>query len=73
MSPIPRWGIKGVIEPDRLCPRRRVTDEDWLLVDLHEHYRAGHLLFAGGVADQPAYYLDAMHEIAIGIRIGQSD
>ncbi len=73
VSPIARWEIKGVVEADTVCPRRRVTDDDWYLVDLYQHYVAGHLLHAGGIADQPAIYLDAMQEIAAGIRIGRSD
>lgn len=33
------------------------------LLRLHAHYRAGHLWAAGGVGDQPNYYLEAMAAI----------
>lgn len=40
-----------------------VTEESAELLRLHTHYRAGHLLRAGGVWDQPAYFLAAMAAI----------
>lgn len=59
---VDRWEIKGVIKT-RTCPRRLITDESRAWIDLFRHYRAGHLCFAGGVADQPVVYLDAMQII----------
>ncbi|WP_160153344.1 hypothetical protein [Microbulbifer sp. ALW1] len=40
-----------------------ITEHSANLLRLHQHYRAGHLLRAGGVGDQPAYYLNAMAAI----------
>ena len=40
-----------------------VTAQSVQLLRLYRHYRAGHLLVAGGIGDQPSYYLDAMAEI----------
>jgi hypothetical protein len=69
----PRWGTEG--EPlfsddqgndsqtTRSCPRRQVTDESAYLLSLYSHYRAGHLLEAGGVNQQPAKFMTAMQII----------
>lgn len=54
--------IPGVIE-SRTCLKPMVTDTSAELLRLHQHYRAGHLFSAGGVGDQPAYYLEAMAAI----------
>ncbi|MFS1525316.1 hypothetical protein ACL7TT_14595 [Microbulbifer sp. 2304DJ12-6] len=37
-----------------------VTAHSARLLHLHQHYRAGHLYVAGGIADQPNVYLEAM-------------
>jgi hypothetical protein len=66
-SPIPRWEIRGVIEADRQCPRQRLTGADFNWVELYGHYKAGHLLRAGGIEDQPAIYLEAMQTVAYAI------
>jgi len=47
----------------RTCPRRLVTDYSTYLIGFYSHYKAGHLLVAGGISDQPALYLDAMQLI----------
>lgn len=72
-APFPRWQVKGEpIFPDgsggftsetRSCPRRMVNADSIYLWSLFLHYRAGHLLEAGGIADQPAAYLKAMQFI----------
>ncbi|GAB2507104.1 hypothetical protein GCM10008940_06270 [Microbulbifer agarilyticus] len=54
--------IPGVLE-SRTCFKPMVTEQSATLLRLHQHYRAGHLFSAGGVGDQPAYYLDAMATI----------
>lgn len=51
--------IPGVIESDT-CLKPMVTERAAQLLRLHSHYKAGHLLVAGGVYDQPNYYLEAM-------------
>lgn len=40
-----------------------LTQESLYLIKLHEHYQSGHLYVSGGIADQPALYLDAMRHI----------
>ena len=62
-------------EPLQRCPVRellalRETDPR-ALTEFEQHvgtywpaYKAGHLLVAGGIADQPARYVDMMHAIA---------
>ncbi len=47
----------------RHCLRKLVTSESRELLHLHMHYRRGLLLEAGGIRNQPAYYLDAMNVI----------
>ncbi|WP_444922692.1 hypothetical protein ACJJH9_00010 (plasmid) [Microbulbifer sp. DLAB2-AF] len=37
-----------------------VSSETVELLRLHQHYRAGHLYVAGGIADQPNFYAQAM-------------
>jgi hypothetical protein len=41
-----------------------ITDAERILLKLHNHYKQGHLLTAGGIMDQPNYYLDAMEQIS---------
>jgi hypothetical protein len=55
-----RWFLKGVEFNPRQCPRRLRTQEsvDWL--QLFSSYKAGFLLMAGGLMDQPAIYLNTM-------------
>jgi hypothetical protein len=57
-----RWEIKGKWK-SRICPRRLITPEsrDW--IQLFSTYKAGHLLVAGGIYDQPALYINAMTTI----------
>lgn len=54
--------IPGVIE-SRTCflPMITAQSREWLR--LYGHYKAGQLFTAGGIADQPALYLDAMEII----------
>lgn len=47
----------------RICPRWLVTEDSYHLLTLYGHYKAGHLLTAGGIADQPAFYIDTMRII----------
>ena len=46
-----------------ICPRTMVTDDSSHLLSLFGHYKAGHLMNAGGISDQPALYMDAMRVI----------
>lgn len=45
------------------CPRQGIDPDAWQWIGLYRHYEAGHLYFAGGVADQPAIYLTVMRLI----------
>lgn len=40
-----------------------VTAESVHFFSLYRHYKAGHLLNAGGISDQPQVYLNAMQII----------
>lgn len=55
--------MPGVIEKSPHCWRRQITPDSQFMLELHVHYRAGHLAVAGGVLDQPARYLEAMQLI----------
>lgn len=57
-----RWELRGEWK-SRRCPRRIVTSDTILWLQLYSHYKAGHLLAAGGVLDQPALYIAAMNYI----------
>jgi len=37
------------------------------VADLFSHYKAGHLWCAGGVADQPAVYLEIMQTLTFWV------
>jgi hypothetical protein len=50
-----------------------VTEADYRWLDLYKHYTQGHLWAPGGVASQPAIYLDAMKTIDLGMRIAAHD
>lgn len=63
-APFDRWEIPGVIK-SRTCLKPMVTDEAIRMIKLYNHYKRGILLTAGGLLDQPNYYL-AMMEIAEG-------
>lgn len=73
LSPIPRWELRGVIDADRRCPRQRVGDAEGFWLELYGHYKAGHLLRAGGIENQPAMYLDAMHTISYALGLLAND
>lgn len=47
----------------RTCPRKMVTEDSCYLLSLYSHYKAGHLLKAGGVSEQPYLYMEAMRVI----------
>lgn len=40
-----------------------VSQHSRQLLNLYGHYKAGHLYCAGGIGDQPNYYLEAMSVI----------
>jgi hypothetical protein len=48
----------------RTCPRRLTDSDSKEWIGLYRHYKAGHLLNAGGIADQPAAYFEAMNLIS---------
>lgn len=47
----------------RICPRTMVTEDSCHLLSLYGHYKAGHLLRAGGISDQPHLYIESMRII----------
>jgi hypothetical protein len=52
------------MENSSICPRKQIEDEDaspW--IQIYGHYANGHLYRAGGVADQPAIYMEIMRLI----------
>lgn len=53
-----------MLERTNVCPRRSLPPEYARWIQLYGHYKAGHLLVAGGLMDQPAKYVTAMHLIA---------
>lgn len=59
---IERWQI-GEEFKSRICPRRLVTPASHAWLQLYSTYKAGHLLVAGGILDQPAIYIAAMTAI----------
>jgi len=42
------------------CIKPMVSAQHMQLINLHKHYKNGHLAVIGGILDQPNYYLDAM-------------
>lgn len=54
---------KTVIFESRTCPLPTVPPRIWALFDLYRLYQRGILFRAGGIADQPHVYLDAMQTI----------
>lgn len=61
-----RWAIDGFISTST-CPRRLCDAESFEWIDLYSHYHHGHLFNAGGIADQPAAYFEAMKLISIWV------
>jgi hypothetical protein len=72
VSPYPRWSLRGVMEGSRICPRRQTDDAARSWLTLYQHYQAGHLFAAGGIADQPALYLAAMRLIDGAVKESQN-
>lgn len=62
-APYAQWVVthrgRTVVE-SRTCLLPMLDPEYIGLVDLHHHYQSHVLPFAGGVLEQPAFYLDAM-------------
>lgn len=60
VSPIPRkFEIPGVMVT-QTCPRRLMIADAEEIARLYGAYKAGHLLIAGGIFDQPAAYIEVM-------------
>jgi hypothetical protein len=57
-----RWEIKGRWK-SRICPRKLITDSTRSWLQIFSAYKAGYLLVAGGILDQPAIYIAAMTTI----------
>lgn len=45
------------------CPLPTIPARIWALFGLYRHYQRGVLLTAGGLLDQPHFYLEAMNLI----------
>lgn len=58
----PLYSIPNVIE-SHVCLLPMITPWSRQMLQLYEHYKAGHLATGGGVLEQPAVYLDAMATI----------
>jgi hypothetical protein len=56
-----KWELPGW--KSRFCPRQLVTAESAEWLRLFHLYKAGHLLVAGGLLDQPAIYVQTMSTI----------
>ena len=54
-----RWEVRGVIS-SRVCLLPMVSSFSDDCLELHRHYKNGHLLRAGGLTNQPRIYLQAM-------------
>lgn len=51
--------IRGVIE-SRTCLLPMITPQSQYLIRLHQHYKNGVLPHAGGLLEQPSYFIEAM-------------
>ncbi len=60
----PFRGARAYSEPG--TPPRQIKVEPWAqeVVALYPHYKAGILLVAGGLIDQPAFYVHCMRIVA---------
>jgi hypothetical protein len=59
-----KWQLPGLIPwESRICPRKLVTPETRAWLQIYSTYKAGFLLVAGGILDQPAIYINAMTTI----------
>jgi hypothetical protein len=68
-----RWQI-GEEWKSSICPRRGfITEESRAWLRIFSTYRAGHLLVAGGVLDQPAIYIAAMTLVESLVQEAQSN
>lgn len=50
----------GQVQRFSQCPKFRVERGADYWISLYSHYRNGHLYAPGGIADQPAKFLEAM-------------
>lgn len=55
--------IAGETIKSHVCFRPMISAESYYWLSLHKHYQKGLLFCAGGLADQPAVYADAMELI----------
>jgi len=62
----PLYSIHNVIE-SRVCLLPMITPWSRQMLQLYEHYKAGHLVVSGGVLEQPAVYLAAMRTISAAV------
>lgn len=60
----PKWQIGGQWNwSSNVCPRKLITPATRAWLQLYSTYKAGFLLAAGGIFDQPALYIHAMTTI----------
>lgn len=53
-------GEPGGVFQSRTCLLPMITPESYFLLRLHSHYKQGLLPYAGGLLEQPNFYLEAM-------------
>jgi len=58
-APFAKWVIRGVIE-SKTCLLPMITPASRLMLRLYMHYKARLLPHAGGLLEQPHYYIEAM-------------
>lgn len=60
----PRWDFRAFgLGRQAVCPKPQMPDDWGSISTLLNTWRAGYLLSPGGIADQPAIYVDAMQAI----------
>jgi hypothetical protein len=63
-APTPQFVITGAVDLEsRTCFLPMITPQSRFLLRLHSHYRNRWLPYAGGLFEQPNYYLEAMELI----------
>jgi hypothetical protein len=65
-APYLKWHItyRGeTVFHSRTCPLPLVSATSNQMIRLYRHYKAGRYPFAGGLLDQPNFYIDAMEVI----------
>ena len=59
-APYPKWAISEIDFESRTCPLPMVDDFSRYLLDLYNWFDAKILPFAGGILDQPYFFIESM-------------